>query len=180
MTRPHFAAALAALALTAGCTATTDAGTAPAGSERRMGVGAQLRTSAGADAGIASAWHMGDSIKIRVDAKNLPAGPHGIHVHMVGKCDAPDFTTAGAHWNPTGHQHGSENPAGPHAGDLPNLMIAADGTGTLEFTLPGGTWEQLNDADKSAMMIHATADDMKTDPSGNSGGRIACGVFGAS
>jgi Cu-Zn family superoxide dismutase len=98
---------------------------------------------------------------------------------MTGKCDPPDFASAGGHWNPTGHQHGMKNPAGPHAGDMPNLDVGSDGRGHLVFTLPGGTYEGLMDEDGAAIVVHAKPDDLTTDPSGNSGGRIACGVFGA-
>ena len=116
---------------------------------------------------------------VSLDASALPPGTHGAHIHMVGRCDAPDFTTAGGHWNPTSKQHGTMNPAGPHEGDLPNLIVGTDGRGTLAITIPGATMAGLLDADGSAMVVHAGADDLRTDPSGNSGGRIACGVFQA-
>ena len=90
------------------------------------------------------------------------------------------FESAGGHWNPGSTQHGLENPKGAHAGDMPNLTAADDGTGSLTFTLKGGTMAQLLDADGSAFVVHAGQDDQKTDPSGNSGDRIACGVFAAS
>ncbi|WP_414902342.1 superoxide dismutase family protein [Sphingomonas flavalba] len=113
----------------------------------------------------------------------LTPGEHGVHVHTTGKCDAPDFTTAGGHWNPTGKMHGSMNPHGPHAGDLPNLTVAEDGTGTIRFTIPGATLsggaEAMLDADGAAFVVHAGPDDLKSDPAGNSGGRIACGTFSA-
>lgn len=174
--------AVAAVALVAGGCASSSS-PAPA-SDGRYAAGAfraeaALRTSAGADAGTATVAQVDGALRITIDAKGLPPGPHGAHVHMTGKCDAPDFTTAGGHWNPTNHQHGTLNPAGPHAGDAPNLMVGADGTGRLEINLPAGTYEQLLDQDGASMMIHAGADDLKTDPSGNSGGRIACGVFQA-
>jgi Cu-Zn family superoxide dismutase len=101
----------------------------------------------------------------------------------VGKCDAPDFTSAGPHFNPTGKQHGALNPQGSHAGDLPNLNVGPDGTGRLEtateqITLgPGAT--SLWDADGSALVVHAAPDDFTTDPTGNAGGRIACGILTA-
>jgi Cu-Zn family superoxide dismutase len=99
---------------------------------------------------------------------------------MVGRCDAPDFTSAGGHWNPTQKKHGTMNPQGPHQGDLPNLVIGSDGRGTIGAVIPGATLAGLLDADGAAMVIHAGPDDLMTDPSGNSGGRIACGVFQAS
>ncbi|NIJ23867.1 superoxide dismutase family protein [Sphingomonas japonica] len=138
---------------------------------------AELRTATNANVGTATATAMADGIQIVVEGMGMPPGPHGAHVHTTGRCDAPGFESAGGHWNPTTMQHGAQNPAGPHAGDMPNLDVASDGAATLTFTLPSGTMEGLLDGDGSAMMVHAGPDDMKTDPSGNSGSRIACGVF---
>lgn len=142
---------------------------------------AEILDPAGRAVGTATASEEGGALLIRVNATGLSPGPHGIHIHTAGLCEGPDFQTAGGHWNPTARQHGSDNPAGSHLGDLPNLEIAADGTGTVEFTVAGGSLSNgsnaLLDADGSAFVIHADADDYKTDPSGNSGGRIACGVF---
>lgn len=138
---------------------------------------ADLVTANGQSVGRATATAMAGGIQVVVEGRNMPPGPHGAHVHTVGRCDAPTFETAGGHWNPAAKKHGSENPAGPHAGDMPNLDVSADGNAALTFTLPGGTFDGLFDADGSAMMIHAGPDDMRTDPSGNSGSRIACGVF---
>ena len=109
-------------------------------------------------------------------------GQHGIHVHAVGTCE-PDqqFSTAGGHFNPTGAQHGLMNPQGPHGGDLPNLSIDASGAGTLEYTnniislSPGPN--SIFDEDGAAIVIHAGADDEVSDPAGNSGARVACGVI---
>ncbi|WP_347302303.1 superoxide dismutase family protein [Croceibacterium sp. TMG7-5b_MA50] len=141
---------------------------------------AALETSDGQPAGTATATVSGDALMLVVAVQNMPAGEHGVHVHMVGRCDAPDFTTAGAHWNPTSQTHGLEGAAGQHAGDMPNLTVTPQGTGTLEYTLEGGaTFAGLMDADGSAFVVHADADDQQTDPSGESGGRIACGVFTA-
>ena len=115
------------------------------------------------------------------------AGAHGMHVHAVGKCEAPAFTTAGPHFNPASKQHGFDNPQGYHAGDLPNITVNADGSAayglqgdsiTLQPNAPDYISDIL-DADGSALVIHASVDDYKTDPSGNSGTRIACGVFSA-
>ncbi|URW74829.1 superoxide dismutase family protein [Sphingomonas donggukensis] len=144
---------------------------------RTGGAEAILKTAAGATVGRATASEAGGSIRIAVSGTGMPPGTHGVHVHTVGRCDAPDFATAGGHWNPMGKMHGSENPMGPHAGDLPNLVVGADGRGTLTMMLPAGTMAGLLDADGAAFVVHAAADDLKTDPSGNSGGRIACGVF---
>ncbi|WP_241527361.1 superoxide dismutase family protein [Sphingomonas turrisvirgatae] len=141
---------------------------------------AALAMADGTPAGSATATQTADGLAITVSVTGIPAGPHGVHVHMTGKCEAPKFESAGGHWNPTSAQHGLDNPKGSHAGDMPNLTAAADGTGNLSFTLKSGTMAQLLDADGSAFVVHAGQDDQKTDPSGNSGDRIACGVFAAS
>ncbi|MDP9181017.1 MAG: superoxide dismutase family protein [Chloroflexota bacterium] len=108
-------------------------------------------------------------------------GAHGMHIHTVGKCDPPDFTSAGVHFNPTGKKHGLLNPDGPHAGDLPEITVLSAGAGSLETTtnrisLTAGA-SSLFDADGSALVIHAGYDDQVTDPTGNSGARLACGVI---
>ena len=123
----------------------------------------------------------GGSLRIDGRMRGLPAGTHGIHFHAVGRCEATGaFASAGAHFNPASRKHGLQSPDGPHAGDLPNLAIGADGTGgfrtnTTRVTLGGGA-ASLLDADGSAVVVHAAQDDQRTDPSGNSGARIACGV----
>lgn len=119
-------------------------------------------------------------VQISLTTMSMPAGSYGLHLHTVGRCDAPSFESAGAHWNPTAAQHGRDNPAGAHLGDLPNLEVAADGRGSVDFSVANAAMEgganPLRDPDGTALMIHAAADDYKTDPSGNSGARIACGV----
>ncbi|MDP8914011.1 MAG: superoxide dismutase family protein [Pseudomonadota bacterium] len=143
---------------------------------------ATLRTAAGRDYASASATQVADSIRIRIEALGMPRGTYGVHIHSAGRCDAPDFATAGPHWNPTGQQHGKNNPAGMHKGDLPNLLVGTDGRGSWEINVPGsrlsGGRMPMLDADGAAIVIHEQADDYQTDPSGNSGARIACGVFG--
>ena len=113
--------------------------------------------------------------------EGMVPGTYAIHLHEVGRCDAPDFKTAGGHFNPAAHQHGSLNPAGPHLGDLPNVTIAANGTGEVDTTVAGlmlvAGATPLLDADGAAVVAHAGPDDYKTDPSGNSGARIACGAL---
>ena len=116
-----------------------------------------------------------DAPRLTVRATGMAPGRYGIHVHAVGRCEPPDFASAGPHWNPTDRQHGTENPAGSHAGDLPNLVIGSNGTGVLEARLPATAMPL--DADGAALIIHAAADDYRTDPSGNSGARVACGVI---
>jgi len=110
---------------------------------------------------------------------NLGLGGHAIHIHETGKCEAP-YTTAGAHFNPTNRHHGYKNPTGPHLGDLPNLDLPAAGVQKFEMLLPGVTLkgpQGLLDADGASIVVHASRDDYVGDPSGNSGGRIACGVI---
>ena len=141
---------------------------------------AELRDSTGGAVGTATFSQVSNGVQVSGTFRGLPPGEHGIHVHAVGQCDAPDFMTAGPHWNPTNRQHGLRNPQGAHLGDLPNLTVGADGSGTINALAQGATLGTGNtsmlDADGSALVIHANADDDVTDPSGNSGGRIACGV----
>lgn len=141
---------------------------------------ATIRLANGLPGGTAQLLASGSQVNISIAVAGMTAGTHGIHLHMVGKCDAPEFTTAGGHLNPGMRQHGTENPAGSHLGDLPNLIVGASGTGTVSATLPGTREEvlaQLFDADGTAVVVHASPDDYKTDPSGNSGTRIACGAL---
>ncbi|MFZ1768795.1 MAG: superoxide dismutase family protein [Caldilinea sp.] len=148
---------------------------------------AQLQNAAGEPVGTATFTEMQDStVMISAQLTGLETdivGPHGIHIHQTGAC-TPDFDAAGGHFNPTGMQHGLDNPAGPHMGDLPNIQLDEAGNGAYEattdlFTLSDGD-RSLFDDDGSALVIHAEADDQVTDPSGNSGDRIACGVIVAS
>lgn len=134
----------------------------------------------GLPAGTALITASADHLTLTLAATGLAAGTHGIHLHMVGRCEAPAFTTAGGHLNPAGHQHGTNNPAGSHLGDLPNLSFDSQGRGVLSVQIAGPRSEveaALFDADGTAIVIHAAPDDYKTDPSGNSGERIACAVL---
>lgn len=119
-------------------------------------------------------------VTLTVQVAGLQPGPHGVHLHTTGQCTGPAFASAGGHLNPGMRQHGTHNPAGSHLGDLPNLAIAADGAGAATIMLPG-RWPDLAphvfDADGTSVVIHAGADDYRTDPAGNSGGRIACGIL---
>jgi Cu-Zn family superoxide dismutase len=171
-----------AFALLQAC-ATAPAGTAGASSAVGASASATLLDSSGAGRGTATVTQNGGDLRLVVHAIGLTPGVHGIHVHAVGQCTPPDFTSAGPHWNPTGAVHGKDAPGGPHHGDLPNLSAGADGSAHLEATisaaqLSGGATPLL-DADGAAIVIHASVDDYRTDPSGNSGGRIACGVLAA-
>jgi Cu-Zn family superoxide dismutase len=112
-------------------------------------------------------------VTIVVDLKGAPPGVHGIHLHQVGDCSAPDAKSAGDHYNPTGQQHGGPTSAQHHAGDFGNIEVAADGTGHFEIRMPELTIDQVRDR---AIVIHADRDDETTQPSGNSGARIGCGV----
>ena len=125
--------------------------------------------------GFATFFGDGKRTQINVQAEGLAPGTHGIHLHAVGRCDGPDFKSAGGHWNPAGKQHGRNNPLGAHLGDLPNLNVDADGRGNASFAVNG----DMADADGTSLVIHAGSDDYKTDPSGNSGDRIACAVLTA-
>jgi len=133
--------------------------------------------------GEASATEAANGLSISFAATGMEPGTYGVHVHAAGRCEGPAFESAGAHWNPTNEKHGRENPQGAHLGDMPNLTVGADGTGRIEFTVPGATLSggtnAMLDADGAAFMVHARPDDYRTDPSGNSGDRIACGVFDA-
>jgi len=165
----------AAAMILAGCMQSTVAGMSS--SAATPGGRASLAAADGAPRGTARFTDMSGGILVQVDTMGLPAGVHGIHIHTTGRCDGPDFASAGGHWNPTARQHGRENPQGAHHGDLPNLMVSADGRGTVQLATPGGSLADLFDADGAALVIHANPDDDRTEPSGNSGGRIACGVI---
>jgi Cu-Zn family superoxide dismutase len=140
---------------------------------------AALRDSAGHDLGTLTLTDAAEGIAVSGTLHGLPPGVHAIHIHTSGSCDAPAFQSAGGHWNPTGKQHGSQNPQGPHFGDLPNITVAADSSVTVQATSPGGTLRGANallDADGAAVMIHAGEDDYRSDPAGDAGSRIACGA----
>jgi Cu-Zn family superoxide dismutase len=145
---------------------------------------AVMYNSSGAAVGTAQLWQDANgTVNVEISSLTLPAGTHGIHFHDVGKCEGPAFTTASGHYNPMGMEHGLQNPKGPHAGDNPNIVIPAGGVGNVSFStdrvsLTPGT-RTLLDADGTALVVHASADDQVTGPSGNSGARIACGVVRA-
>ena len=141
-----------------------------------------LVNSSGQSIGTVRAWQTTGGVTFRVDASGLPHGVHGLHVHAVGRCDPPGFTSAGSHWNPASRKHGLNNPEGPHAGDLPNVTVAANGVLGETVTLTGASLtatgpDLLLDTDGAALVLHAAAGDYVTDPSGNSGARIACAVI---
>lgn len=123
-----------------------------------------------------------NGVRMTLALSGVPAGTHGIHIHSVGKCEPPTFESAGPHFNPTNKEHGKDNPKGYHLGDLPNLEVGEDGKVDLNFLAEGLTLEKnaanslLRDGG-TALVIHESEDDYKTDPSGNSGARIACGII---
>ena len=140
-----------------------------------------LRDAGGAESGTIEIARDGAGLLLIARVAGMAPGKAlGAHLHTVGTCAAPDFASAGPHLNPGARQHGSANPAGSHLGDLPNLQIGPAGSGMLAVRLPGepeAVLSQLFDGDGTAVVIHAQADDYRTDPSGNSGTRIACGAL---
>ena len=141
---------------------------------------ATLQDAQGKGVGTATLKPAKGGVQIAVSVAGLPPGKHGFHLHAAGKCDPPDFKSAGPHFNPAGKQHGHKNPQGAHAGDLPNLTVGKNGKGKATFTAKGTTLGEgagsLLGPDGTALVIHADPDDEKTDPAGNAGARIACGV----
>jgi Cu-Zn family superoxide dismutase len=142
---------------------------------------ADIVNAQGQSIGTAKILPAKKGVKIEVSVSQLPPGKHGVHIHTVGKCEGPAFTTAGGHLNPDTKKHGKDNPEGPHAGDLLMIDVKADGTAKATLldtmvTLGEGPNSLFHDGE-TAIVIHEKEDDYKTDPTGNSGGRIACGVI---
>jgi Cu-Zn family superoxide dismutase len=142
---------------------------------------AVLKDTAGKEVGSANMTETQHGVLINISVKGMPAGEHAFHIHAVGKCEPP-FTTAGGHFNPANKKHGLMAVEGHHAGDMPNLHIPQSGELTVELvnadvTLQKGKPNSVFDADGSAVVVHASGDDYKTDPTGEAGGRIACGVI---
>jgi len=140
---------------------------------------APMRDASGADLGTLTLANRPGGLMLTGVVRGIPAGTHGIHLHAVGRCDPTTFESAGPHFNPLSRQHGTLNPQGPHLGDMQNITVSSDGSATVSLITPGGTLhgvDALMDSDGATVIIHQSADDYRTDPSGNSGSRIACGV----
>jgi Cu-Zn family superoxide dismutase len=169
---------LAAIALTSSlaCSRSVNVAAAPARDTAR----AELRDANGQSVGTAALTQTPHGVLVVAQLSNVPPGTHAFHIHAVGQC-TPPFTSAGPHFNPSGRQHGIENPEGMHGGDLPNVVIPESGSARVEIFAKDVTLTQgataILDSDGAALVLHASADDYKSDPAGNAGARIACGVI---
>lgn len=151
---------------------------AMAGSSSAPDATAVVRDGTGRELGTLTVSEAGTGLLVTGTLRGVAPGPHGIHIHTVGRCEPP-FQTAGGHWNPSARLHGFDNPQGPHAGDMQNVTVGSDSSVSVRVNTPVGTLRgspALLDADGASIVVHAVADDYRTDPAGNSGARVACGV----
>lgn len=184
------AAGLAAVVALGGCTPaddraadtlSTDSASAAGTAAAPMTFSAEVRDAAGLTLGSLAVTEAEGGVSLSGMLHGVAPGEHAIHIHSVGACEGPDFESAGGHWNPGNREHGTDNPNGPHAGDLSNITVGADSMVSIQQVTPGGMLQGDNgliDADGAAIVIHQDVDDNRTDPAGNSGDRIACGVLG--
>jgi superoxide dismutase, Cu-Zn family len=144
---------------------------------------AEILNAKGKAIGSATLVDDSDGVRIVLRLSDLPPGTHAFHIHAAGRCDPPDFSSAGGHFNPAGRRHGLKNPGGPHLGDLPNIVIGTDGSAHVDIVAHSLTLGSDVDSYSlfppagTALVIHERADDEITDPAGNAGARIACGVI---
>jgi Cu-Zn family superoxide dismutase len=149
--------------------------------DKSAGAKAELRDAQGKAVGTARLVQGKGGVRIALRVMGLPSGTHAFHIHTAGKCEAPDFKSAGGHFNPERKKHGLKNPEGPHAGDMPNIVVGANGQGRKQvvntrITLGEGANSVFHEGG-TAIVIHEKADDEMTDPAGNAGNRIACGAI---
>jgi len=153
---------------------------AAAVAQEKLTAKVELKLADGKAAGNATIEETPHGLVVKAQLENLPAGTHAFHIHAVGKCEAP-FKTAGGHFNPTNHKHGIMSEHGKHAGDLPNITVPESGKAEVEFFVAGVTLKEGKTSvfheGGTSLVIHATGDDYKSDPAGNAGDRIACGVI---
>jgi superoxide dismutase, Cu-Zn family len=175
---PVFVFALAAACATSGSSAGSSASSSASPSSGSAQ--ATIRDQSGRVLGTLTVRELGQGVVTSGKLEHLPPGSHGIHLHTIGSCEG-NFTSAGGHWNPTARQHGFDNPMGPHLGDMQNIVAAADSSAEVAVNNRGGSVLRgvggLLDGDGASVVVHAGPDDYRTDPAGNSGARIACGVL---